>query len=166
MKHLFLLPVALALSFACRKAERSTRLTPTPTAPPAPKTSRPARTSVSRSAEPSQTPVSAIGPQVYPVGGEVTEPILVFQPTPSIPETSANYRYKGIFRFEAVISSSGVVQSVRTLSRPGSSQRTLALEAAATTAIAHWRYRPATRNGLPVPVYLTVSLSFTLGKPE
>ena len=35
------------------------------------------------------------------------------------------------------------------------------LSVAAHTAVRQWRYAPATRNGLPVRILLTVTVSFT-----
>jgi protein TonB len=57
---------------------------------------------------------------------------------------------------EAVISPSGEVQQARTLrSHP-------LLDEAALTAVRQWRYTPTLLNGIPVPVIITVTVTFTL----
>jgi len=36
------------------------------------------------------------------------------------------------------------------------------LDQAATDAVSQWKYTPTTLNGVPVPVLMTVTVSFTL----
>jgi protein TonB len=57
---------------------------------------------------------------------------------------------------EAIIDVNGSVQSVRVLrSQP-------LLEQAAVDAVRQWEYTPTLLNGVPVPVVMTVTVSFAL----
>ena len=94
------------------------------------------------------------------VGGDVTEPVLVRQVQPTLPHSCPSSRFEGIFILKAVVSSSGQVIGLRTL-RPGSvSPPCPEAEPALHSAVARWRYKPATFGGQPVSVYLTITIPF------
>lgn len=65
---------------------------------------------------------------------------------------------QGIFIVEAVIDESGGVREVRTLRTPILTPPCPALEDAVIAAVTEWRYKPATLDGNPVAVFLTVTL--------
>jgi protein TonB len=90
-------------------------------------------------------------------GGNVTFPVLLARVDPIYPEAARRARLEGMLILEAVITAAGDVQDVHVLK----SIHPL-LDAAAAQAVRQWRYRPATRNGRAVPVYLTVTVSFDL----
>jgi protein TonB len=64
---------------------------------------------------------------------------------------------QGVVILEAIITKTGTVESVRVLRGINP-----LLDTAAIRAVQQWRYKPATFNGRPVPVYLTVTVNFTL----
>ena len=66
-------------------------------------------------------------------------------------------RLQGIVILEAIITKDGNVESVRVLRGINP-----LLDNAAMRAVQQWKYKPATFNGRPVPVYLTVTVTFKL----
>jgi len=91
------------------------------------------------------------------VGGEVKEPIEIVKTQPQYPEAARKARMQGIVILEAIITKEGTVESVRVLRGINP-----LLDASAMRAVQQWKYKPATFNGRPVPVYLTVTVKFTL----
>jgi protein TonB len=91
------------------------------------------------------------------VGGEVKEPIEISRVKPQYPEAARKARMQGVVILEAIITKVGNVESVRVLRGLNP-----LLDNAAMRAVQQWKYKPATFNGRPVPVYLTVTVTFTL----
>lgn len=90
-------------------------------------------------------------------GGDVTAPVLLSRVDPVYPEAARRARLEGTLILEAVITAAGDVQDVRVLKSVNP-----LLDASAAQAVRQWRYRPATWNGRAVPVYLTVTVRFSL----
>ncbi len=97
------------------------------------------------------------GEEPMRVGGEVKEPREISRVQPQYPEAARKARLQGIVILEAIITKSGAVDSVRVLRGLNP-----LLDTAAMQAVNRWRYEPATFNGRPVPVYLTVTVTFKL----
>jgi protein TonB len=91
----------------------------------------------------------------------VTIPVLIADSkvAPDYPELARAARLGGRVILEAVIRSDGTVAEVSVLqcTRPD-----LGFEEAAIDAIRQWRYEPARQNGVPVDVYFTVVVEFTV----
>ena len=84
-------------------------------------------------------------------------PIEVTRVKPQYPEAARKARMQGVVILEAIITKTGDVESVRVLRGLNP-----LLDSAAIRAVQQWKYKPATFNGRPVPVYLTVTVTFTL----
>lgn len=93
----------------------------------------------------------------YFVGGGVTAPELLDRVKPRYPESARRGRVEGSVVLRAIIGEDGRIREVTVLR---SSSRLF--DAAAIEAVQQWRYAPGMRNGIPVPVYLTVVVEFTL----
>ena len=110
---------------------------------------------------PPSSPTSPSGADafgIYRVGGKVTEPVEISRVSPVIPERYRHVRItQPLYIYEAVITVEGNVSNLRLLRGPTSEEPYIAFERAFHEAIAQWRYRPATLDGRPVPVYLTVT---------
>jgi len=91
------------------------------------------------------------------VGGEVKEPVEISRVKPAYPEAARKARMQGVVILEAIITKEGSVADVRVLRGINP-----LLDNAAMRAVQQWKYKPATFNGRPVPVYLTVTVTFTL----
>lgn len=98
---------------------------------------------------------------VYRLDPAMRPPIAVVRSAPAYPELARKLRREGIVILEAIIDKSGNVVDARVLTDPG-----FGLSEAALAAVRTWRYQPATLDGRPVSVYLTVTVTFHLhGSP-
>jgi len=100
---------------------------------------------------------SATTPTVMRVRAKVVPPKLTKKVEPIHPETARQNREQGVSIYEAIITESGCVRELRLLR-----SSTVLMDVAALHAIAQWRYQPATFDGRPVSVYLTVTVRFNL----
>ena len=91
------------------------------------------------------------------VGGSVKEPVEIFRVQPVYPEGLRKMGVQGTVILEAVVTKGGDVESVRVL-------RGLdpVLDGWSMRAVKQWKYEPATLEGRPVAVYLTVTTTFGL----
>lgn len=95
--------------------------------------------------------------QPFRVGGEVTAPIKLAGETPNYTEEARHDRIQGVVILEAIIDVQGNVVNVRVLKG-----LPLGLTETAALAIQEWRFRPALRNGAPVPVFYNLTVRFSL----
>jgi TonB family protein len=96
---------------------------------------------------------------VMRVRAKVVAPKLEKRVEPSYPLDARQQRQEGVNIYEAIISSTGCVREIRILKATHP-----LLDVAGMEAIARWRYKPATLDGKPVSVYLTVTVTFSLHK--
>ncbi|HJN45468.1 MAG: hypothetical protein CL477_16275 [Acidobacteria bacterium] len=90
------------------------------------------------------------------VGGAITRPERTRSVEPVYPRVAQAARVSGVVILEAVIGPDGRVRDVRVLrSAP-------LLDRAAIAAVRQWEYTPTLLNGVPVPVVMTVTVTFTL----
>lgn len=75
---------------------------------------------------------------------------------PRYPAIAQGSRVQGVVILEAVISEDGSVENVRVL------RSVPLLDDAARDAVRQWRFTPTMLNGQPVPVVMTVTVSFNL----
>ena len=99
--------------------------------------------------EPARLPLSA--------QSAVRPPELIHRVEPEYPEPLRQARVEGLVEMEAVVTEAGEISNLR-VARSTDPR----LEAPARAAVAQWRYRPATFEGKPVKVYLTITTSFRL----
>ena len=90
------------------------------------------------------------------VGGAIARPERVHYVPPIYPAIARAAGIEGTVILEAVIGTDGAVREVRAL-RPAPF-----LEAAAVEAVQQWLFTPTRLNGEPVPVVMTVTVTFTL----
>ncbi len=89
----------------------------------------------------------------------VTAPVVAFQVDPSYPIDLLRAGVEGRVTLYAVIGSDGSVSQVRVLK--GVNQR---LDQNACIALAHWRFRPAIKNGTPIDLEAVVQVPFLSGR--
>ena len=90
------------------------------------------------------------------VGGEVKEPRKIKNVAPEYPPLAQRARISGIVVIDAVIGADGRVTNTKVL-------RGLAmLDEAALSAVRQWVYTPTLVSGVPVPVEMTVTVTFRL----
>jgi TonB family protein len=124
----------------------ATPVPPTPT--PVPPTATPV--------PPTPTPSVREGDIVTP-GAGVSGPVVISQIEPKYPPVARNLRVSGEVEARALIGIEGAVEEVQIVScsRPG-----VGFEKATEDAISEWRYKPATKNGVKVKMWVTVRVPF------
>jgi protein TonB len=90
------------------------------------------------------------------VGSLIKAPERIAAAPPVYPPLALTARVEGDVILEAVIGSDGRVRDVRVL------RSVQLLDEAAVEAVKRWRYTPTRLNGIPVPVIMTVTVSFRL----
>ena len=102
----------------------------------------------------SKQPVAPAEP--LPVGGDVKPAKLLNAVSPVYPSLAKSQHVAGDVKVDALIDANGRVTTMKVVSGP-----TL-LHQAAMDALRQWKYQPATLDGKPVSMHLTVTLQFRL----
>ncbi|BCS33033.1 hypothetical protein TBR22_A22580 [Luteitalea sp. TBR-22] len=102
--------------------------------------------------------LAAGAPQPLRVGGTVRPPKRLANAFPIYPEDAKAAGVSGVVIIEATVDTEGAVADARVL------RGVPMLDQAALDAVRQWRYEPTLLNGEPVPVIMTVTVSFTLEK--
>lgn len=89
--------------------------------------------------------------------GGITPPTQIRKVAPVYPQSAQADRVSGIVIVEALISATGCVSSAAVLRSAD-----LRLDWAALRTIVQWQYTPTLVNGTPIPVIMTVTVTFTL----
>jgi TonB family protein len=98
------------------------------------------------------------GGGLFSVGGGVSAPIPIYKPEPAYSEEARKAKYQGTVVLWIVVDAQGNVNSdVRVVKPLG-----LGLDEKAIQAVQTWKFKPALRNGVPVPVRVIVEVSFRL----
>lgn len=95
-------------------------------------------------------------PQPIPVGGTIRTPVKVRDAAPVYPQIAQAARVQGIVILEATIGADGQVVNARVL------RSVPLLDQAALDAVRQWQFTPTLLNGVPVPVVMSVTVSFVL----
>jgi protein TonB len=127
--------------------------TPTPV-PPTPTRPTPTPTPI----PPTPTPSVREGDIVVP-GPGVTPPRMIYREPPKYPPAAERMGATGVVSAEALVGIDGIVEEVRITRVEG---RDLGFEKATEEALSKWRYRPATKNGVKVRVWVTIRVPFRL----
>jgi protein TonB len=90
------------------------------------------------------------------VGGSIKEPRKFKDVAPVYPPLAIQGRVEGVVVLECVVDVQGRVQEVRVL------RGVPLLDEAALAAVRQWVYTPTLVNGVPVPVVMTVTVTFRL----
>ena len=98
-------------------------------------------------------------PDVVRVRGDVVAPKLLKRVEPVYPASARKKGEEGVSLYEAIISADGCIEAPRLLQ-----SSTPTLDIMGMEAISRWQYQPATLNGRPVRVTLTVTVTFRLNR--
>jgi len=99
------------------------------------------------------------GGGVYRPGNGITLPQLVREVKPQYTSDAMRAKIQGTVWVECVVRPDGGVGDAHVIR---SLDSTFGLDEAALTAARQWRFRPGMRMGEPVPVLITIELTFTL----
>ena len=113
-----------------------------------PQTISPARRSV----------IDAASAGAVRVGGDISEPKKIKDVKPAYPEIAQNAMVQGIVILEILVDQEGRVAEAKVL------RSIPLLDQAAIDAVTQWQYMPTLLNGAPVPVVMTVTVNFSLGR--
>jgi TonB family protein len=100
-------------------------------------------------------------PDVVRPGNGVTIPRLIRNVKPQYTAEAMRAKIQGSVMVECVVNTDGTVSNVRVIR---SLDATFGLDQEAIKAAKQWLFAPGTRNGEPVPVMVSIELTFTLGK--
>ena len=98
-----------------------------------------------------------LGGGPYSVGGNVSAPIPIYKPEPAYSEEARKAKYQGTVVLWIVVDAQGNVADCRVVKPLG-----LGLDEKALEGVKVWKFKPAMRNGTPVPVRVIVEVSFRL----
>jgi protein TonB len=90
------------------------------------------------------------------IGGAITPPERVKYVPPVYPAVAQQAKVSGIVIIQAIVDENGDVAMTKVL------KSIPLLDEAAVQAVRQWKYTPTTLNGVPVPVLMTVTVSFSL----
>ena len=91
------------------------------------------------------------------VGGDVARPLGIHTPRPDYTELARRARIQGSVILQVTLDAAGEVTDVKVLRG-----LPMGLTESAERTVRQWRYHPATLNGKPVSVYMTITVHFQL----
>ncbi|HEV2493966.1 MAG TPA: energy transducer TonB [Terriglobia bacterium] len=100
------------------------------------------------------------GERIYRIkgqAGDVNPPIPIHTPEPRYTEAARDARYQAVAVFWITVDPQGDVAEVNLVKPVG-----LGLDDQAAATLKTWKFKPATKNGKPVPVRVMVETSFRL----
>ncbi|MGH9429771.1 MAG: energy transducer TonB, partial [Terriglobia bacterium] len=101
-------------------------------------------------------PLTSKGEKIYKFGEEVEPPKPLKSPRPHYPDVARAARISGTVVLAVIVDTEGNTNDVKLIS----GHPMLTQEAMIT--VRDWKYKPATRNGIPVPFMLEVNVSFDI----
>jgi periplasmic protein TonB len=97
------------------------------------------------------------GGGVYSIGGGVSKPVAIYYPEPEYSDEARRARLQGTVVVELVVDPNGHTRNLKVLQSLG-----LGLDEQALKTVATWRFKPALKDGKPVPVIADVYVGFHL----
>lgn len=98
-----------------------------------------------------------IGGPPMRLGGDIVPPVKLVYPQPKYTEEGRLSRVQGVVILEAIVDAEGSVHDVKVLKG-----LPMGLAESAVDTAREWKFKPATLNGKPVPVYLNLTIHFSL----
>jgi TonB family protein len=117
----------------------------------------PPKEAVLTSGDPVWNELSRNIPRIYRVGGSVSAPVLLNQVEAEFSNAARKAKYQGVCIVSLVIDVHGMPQNVQVV-RP----LDYGLNEKAIEAVNRYRFKPAMKNGVPVPVMMSVEIYFHL----
>jgi len=106
---------------------------------------------------------SFLEPAIATAAEGVSAPIPIYKPDPEYSPEARRQGLEGSVTLSIIIDAQGNVSDARETSQPLGG----GLDQKAIDGVKRWRFNPATRDGVPVPVHVMVQVSFRLyGRPH
>ena len=102
---------------------------------------------------------SGTGGGAYQIGNGVLPPELIHRTSPQYTAEAMRAKIQGISMLSGIVGIDGTLQDIR-ISR--SLDGTFGLDQEAIKCVRQWRFRPGTKQGRAVPVYVTIEVAFNL----
>jgi periplasmic protein TonB len=99
------------------------------------------------------------GGGAYQIGNGVMPPELIHRTSPQYTAEAMRAKIQGISLLSGVVGVDGTLQDIR-IAR--SLDGTFGLDQEAIKCVRQWRFKPGTKQGQPVPVYVTIEVAFNL----
>ena len=96
-------------------------------------------------------------PEVFKVGGDLSRPMPTYHPAPPYSEKARKVSFQGTTELWIVVNAQGTVEQTHIVKALG-----LGLDQNALRTVRTWKFKPATRNGVPVPVRVITEITFRL----
>ena len=93
----------------------------------------------------------------YRVGGNVSPPVKIHSPQPHYTEEARMARVQGIVILQTIVDEQGDVRQIKVLK-----DLPLGLTESAIETVKTWKFEPAKRGGVPVPVFFHLQIRFSL----
>jgi periplasmic protein TonB len=100
---------------------------------------------------------AGFGGGAYDVGGNVAAPVPIYSPDPAYSEEARKAKYSGVVTLIIVVDAQGTVRDAQVVKSVG-----LGLDEKALEAVRTWKFKPGTRNGVPVATRVSVEVTFRL----
>lgn len=96
-------------------------------------------------------------PQLKPlrIGGGVSAPGITFRVEPGYSEEARAAKLQGAVVLALIVDRNGLPRSIRVVKSLG-----MGLDEKAIEAVRKWRFKPGTKDGVPVPVHATIEVNF------
>ncbi|MDX2437984.1 MAG: TonB family protein [Acidobacteriota bacterium] len=145
--------------------------TPIPPTPTPTETATPTATATSTRVPPTATPVPSSTPipptptpavregDIVSPGPNVVPPYALQQDPPAYPLKAQRMKQKGLVEIEALVGTNGIVEDTRIISVDPLG---FGFEEATEAAVKTWRYRPATKLGVKVRMWVTIRVPFNM----
>jgi TonB family protein len=98
-----------------------------------------------------------IGGGAYHVGGGVSAPSVIFDPSPEYSEEARKAKFQGTSVVSLIVGPDGLPRDIHISRTLG-----LGLDEKAIEAVKQWRFKPAQKDGKPVAVEISVEVDFHL----
>ncbi len=93
----------------------------------------------------------------FQVGGNISPPVKIHSPQPHYTEEARMARIQGIVILQTIVDEQGDVRQIKVLK-----DLPLGLTESAVETVAAWKFEPAKRDGVPVPVFFHLQIRFSL----
>jgi TonB family protein len=96
-------------------------------------------------------------PEPTKIGKGVVQPHIIYAPDPSYTEKAKRENFQGVSVLSLIIGKDGRAHHIKPVRIIGDG-----LDQKAIDAVSQWKFQPATKDGQPVSVFVTVEVAFHL----